>query len=262
MHLLHDVFWTGPPPFGLDYDHGGWIIVGLYQELRVERCSEVLICGLCILSAGYHNSLGPATGPLSADEGDPVALAVVGSAEGDFGVELDAHAEVEFEGWGWEGEGAGDVAFVETVEEVVGGDAIFHHIEVGAALEEMLSLAGCVFGPDLVAVYALDGEAFVRLVGSEVWEGQSDVMAVGRGGLISTNALWTSSRGGAGMLDPGVCLGVCFGLLTIGLGAGVVLEPVPLTGGRDGLFCSGVPFKTAVAPSRAFAAPLIENAGP
>lgn len=64
------------------------------------------------------------------------------------------------------------------------------------------------------------------------------------------------------MLDPGVCLGVCFGLLAMGLGPGVVLEPFVLTGGREGLFARGVPFRTAVAPSRAFAAPLIEKAGP
>lgn len=64
------------------------------------------------------------------------------------------------------------------------------------------------------------------------------------------------------MLDPGVCLGVCFGLLISGLEIGVVLEPLLLAGGSDGLFCSGVPFSTAVAPSRAFAAPLMENAGP
>lgn len=64
------------------------------------------------------------------------------------------------------------------------------------------------------------------------------------------------------MLDPGVCFGVCFGLLTSGLGPGVALEPFVLTGGSEGLFCRGVPFSTAVAPSKAFAAPLIENAGP
>lgn len=64
------------------------------------------------------------------------------------------------------------------------------------------------------------------------------------------------------MLDPGVRLGVSFGLFTRGLETGVAFEPLLFAGGSDGLFCSGVPFNTAVAPSRAFAAPLMEKAGP
>ena len=54
-------------------------------------------------------------------------------------------------------------------------------------------------------------------------------------------------------------VGVGLGFCTDGRGAGVT-EPF-VVGGSEGLFCSGVPFRTAVAPSRALAAPLIENAG-
>lgn len=49
--------------------------------------------------------------------------------------------------------------------------------------------------------------------------------------------------------------------LGVGRGPGVTDEP-PIAGGREVRFCRGVPFNTAVAPSRAFAAPLIEYAGP
>lgn len=61
------------------------------------------------------------------------------------------------------------------------------------------------------------------------------------------------------MLPPGVSLGVGFGLADcprIG-----VSEPFSV-GGKDCLPCIGVPFRAAVAPSSAFAAPLIEKAGP
>lgn len=60
------------------------------------------------------------------------------------------------------------------------------------------------------------------------------------------------------MFVPGVALGVVFGL-EMGRGTGVPFEVV---GGREGLLASGVPFRTAVAPSRALAAPLMEKAGP
>ncbi len=63
------------------------------------------------------------------------------------------------------------------------------------------------------------------------------------------------------MLVPGVCLGVALGL-AIDRGCGVADVPFVLTGGRDGLFDSGVPFRTAVAPLRALAAPSSEKAGP
>lgn len=64
---------------------------------------------------------------------------------------------------------------------------------------------------------------------------------------------------------PGVDgLGVTFGL-GVWRGTGVPLVPFVLfivAGGREGLFARGVPFKTAAAPSRALAAPLMEKAGP
>lgn len=62
------------------------------------------------------------------------------------------------------------------------------------------------------------------------------------------------------MFPPGVCFGVGFGLDTDCRGIGV---PFPFTVGvMEGLLCRGVPFRAAVAPSSALAAPLIENAGP
>lgn len=67
------------------------------------------------------------------------------------------------------------------------------------------------------------------------------------------------------MFVPGVCLGVDFGLgipPSGGRGWGVAEVPLVLTGGRDGLLDSGVPFRTAVAPLRALAAPSREKAGP
>lgn len=62
------------------------------------------------------------------------------------------------------------------------------------------------------------------------------------------------------MFVPGV-FGVGLGL-GVGRGPGVALEPFVGggTGGREDRLCTGVPFKTAAAPSSAVAAPLIENA--
>jgi len=80
----------------------------------------------------------------------------------------------------------------------------------------VLTLARGVLRANLVAVDALDREAFVGLIGAELGcqcqLGRAQAQAQGVRRLTSTNALWTSSRGGAGMLVPGVCFGVAFGL--------------------------------------------------
>lgn len=150
-----------------DGDVGGWVVGGLEEVRCVDACGEVFEHELVVLSSGDDDAFAPAAGPLAADEGDPVAVAEHGGADGDFGVEFDGHAEIEFEGGAGDGEGAGDVVFVEAVEEVVGGDGVFHDVHVGGAFEEMLALAGGVFGADLVAVDALHREAFVFFFGAE-----------------------------------------------------------------------------------------------
>lgn len=82
----------------------------------------------------------------------------------------------------------------------------------------MLTLARGVLRANLVAVDALDREAFIGLIGAELGcqcqlgRARARAQAQGARRLTSTNALWTSSKGGAGMLVPGVCFGVAFGL--------------------------------------------------
>lgn len=84
----------------------------------------------------------------------------------------------------------------------------------------MLTLARGVLRANLVAVDALDRKAFVGLIGAELGcqcqlgraRARARAQAQGARRLTSTNALWTSSKGGAGMLVPGVCFGVAFGL--------------------------------------------------
>lgn len=124
-----------------------------------------------------------------------------------------------------------------------------------------MALAGRIFSSDLVAINALDRETFIGFVCTELNAYQLTLCFCGMY-ITSTNALWTSSRGGAGMLELGVCLGVGFGLLAIGLGAGVTDDPFVCEGGSDCLFCSGVPFRTAEAPLRALVAPSREKVPP
>ena len=70
------------------------VLAARLGTISKERC-----CGES--EAAYnHYAFAPSSCPLSADEADPVAHAIHALSDCDFGVELDAHAEVEVEGWG------------------------------------------------------------------------------------------------------------------------------------------------------------------
>jgi hypothetical protein len=122
------------------------------------------------------NAFAPSTGPLSADEADPVALAEHAWSDGDAGVEFDAHPEIELECRWWDLKRAGDVVLVETVEEVVGWDGLLDDVLICLAFKQVLALAGCVLGSNLVAVYTLYREAFVFFFGSELDEGVMNIV--------------------------------------------------------------------------------------
>ena len=131
MYLLHHIPWPRPPPFGPHHNHRRRIVIRLYQETRIRTRREILVRDLTILTTGDYDTLAPTARPLPADEGDPVALAATccwAYANGHARIKFYAHAEVEVEGRGGKGEGAGDVAFVEAVQEVVGGYGVFHYV--------------------------------------------------------------------------------------------------------------------------------------
>lgn len=148
------------------------------------------------------------------------------------------------------------------MEQVVGRNRIFHYIEVCRTFKQMLSLPWRVLRSNLVAVDALYGHTLIGLICSKLL----DVSLVNSSNACrrtSTNAPCTSASSGAGMFAPVFCFGVWIGFgLGVGRGPGVTEEPLMTAGGSEGLFWRGVPFSTAVAPSKAFAAPLIEYAGP
>ena len=131
MYLLHHIPWPRPPPFGPHHNHRRRIVIRLYQETAIRTRCEILVRDLTILTTWDDDAFTPTARPLPADEGDPVALAAAccwAYAYGDSRIEFYAHAEVEVEGWRGEGEGAGDVTFVEAVQEVVGWDGVFHYV--------------------------------------------------------------------------------------------------------------------------------------
>ena len=110
--------------------------------------------------AYQHNPLPPSTRPLTTNKRDPIALTAPDTrTDGDLGIQLDAHAEIQLQRWRGDLQGPGDIVFGERVEEVVGGDGIFHQTEVRGTFEEMLSLSRGILCSNLLAVDALDREA-------------------------------------------------------------------------------------------------------
>ena len=142
----------------------------------------------------YHNSaFAPATIPVPGYVSHPIALPPNPRSNTDLGVQLHAHLEIAFEDGlgdrksagrggialeanhgvvvallgfvGGSGDGGGAVdGFVEDgIVRVV----LFHGTEVVGALEQVLSLAGGVFGADGLAVDALRREALERIGSKE-----------------------------------------------------------------------------------------------
>ena len=54
-------------------------------------------CKLKNIETYYDSTLAPATIPMTANEADPVALTPNTRADGDFGIQLNAHLEIAFE---------------------------------------------------------------------------------------------------------------------------------------------------------------------
>lgn len=50
------------------------------------------------------------------------------------------------------------------MEQVVGGDRVLHHAEIGRTFEQMLSLATSVLRADLLAIDTLNGQALFHTV--------------------------------------------------------------------------------------------------
>lgn len=82
----------------------------------------------------------------------------------------------------------------------------------------MLSLATCVFCPDLLAVDTLHRETLKEVSEGEKYARRKLTLSSSFA-RNSTNAAWTSSSGGAGRFELGVCfggLGGLFGVTTWG----------------------------------------------
>lgn len=165
-------------------------------------------------AASYqNNTLAPTSSPVSSYKPNPVAGAPgTMITNRNLLIQLHADTEVEVESRCWELQRARDVAFRKGVLEVVCGNRIFDHVEVGVALEQMLALARRILRAHLLAVDALDRHALVTLVFVEF----SRVIRLTLSSslaLNSTKAACTSSSAGAGMLDVLVLvLGVLAGL--------------------------------------------------
>lgn len=70
-------------------------------------------------------------------------------------VHFDAHAEIQVQSRSRDLQRASNVTLREGVEEVVGGNRVFHDAQIGGTLCEMLALSASVLGPNLLAVDAL-----------------------------------------------------------------------------------------------------------
>jgi hypothetical protein len=105
------------------------------------------------------NTLTPSTSPLTAEEGNPIASTPQATANANFGIQLDAHAEIELDTRDGNLQGTRDIALRESVKQVVGRDGIFHNIQVRRALEQMLALTACVLRAHLLAIDTLHRQA-------------------------------------------------------------------------------------------------------
>ena len=113
------------------------------------------------------------------------------------------------------------------MEQIVGGDRVLHHAEIGRAFEQMLALATSVLRANLLAVNALNGQTLFRTI--SLYVPTAMVAEFLRHTLSSsfarnsTKAACTSSSGGAGKLE----------LVVLVFGLGVGREGTAL-GGADG----------------------------
>jgi hypothetical protein len=138
---------------------------------------------------------------LATNKTDPVALAKHHRPNRDSRVEFDAHAEVEFQCRSRQLKRSSNIVLIESMEKVVGRDGLLHDILVCLAFKQMLTLARGVLCTDLVAVDALNRQAFVLFFGSEFNEGSMDVVErwsrqVGTWGIVDLGG-WFGLRSGS-----------------------------------------------------------------
>jgi hypothetical protein len=91
-------------------------------------------------------------------------------------VEFDAHTEVKFQLRSRQLKRSSDIILIEAMEKIVGRDGLLHDILICLAFEQMLALSRGVLRTDLVAVNALNRQAFVLIFGSELNEGGMDIV--------------------------------------------------------------------------------------
>lgn len=108
-----------------------------------------------------NNSLAPSAGPLATNERDPISLPPVSLANVDFRIDLQTQPEIQFQGRHGNLQGTGNVTLGEGMEKIVGRDRVLHHIQVGRAFQQVLTLPAGVLRAHLLAIDTLHRQALL-----------------------------------------------------------------------------------------------------
>lgn len=104
------------------------------------------------------DTLPPSTSPLTTNKRNPIPLSPQSLSYRNARVHFDAHPEVQLKRGCGNLQRSSNVALGEGVEQVVGGDRIFHDTEVGGTFKQVLALPAGVLRANLLTVDALHGQ--------------------------------------------------------------------------------------------------------